>query len=227
MNSEQSPPVLLLHGFASTAEHGWGRTGWIDTLENGGRSVLAPDLPFHGDATEPQHEVWSDEVAAQLDRTLGSDVSVDAVGFSAGALVLLGMAAARPSRFRRLVLLGVGLPSLAEQETGTLASALTGAADREDVAARFWHRLAASSGNDVHRLARFLDRPQPSLDRERLARIETPTLVVVGENDPAGPAADLAAALPEGTPKSLSGLDHFGTPTDLRCLDAALAFVGT
>lgn len=216
-----------MHGFASSAEHGWGRTGWVETLEDGGRTVLAPDLPFHGGAAEPEHEVWSDQVAAQLDLFVGSDVPVDAVGFSAGALVLLGLAADHPWRFRRLVLLGVGLPSLAVQETEPLIRALIGTADREDVSARMWHRLAASADNDVHRLAEFLSRPQPLLGQGRLARIEVPTLVIVGENDPAGPAEGLAAALPEGTPKSLSGLDHFGTPADLRCLDAALAFLDT
>src|SRR5579859_1149770 len=37
-------PVLLVHGFASSAEHGWREPGWVDLISEGGRDVIAVDL---------------------------------------------------------------------------------------------------------------------------------------------------------------------------------------
>ena len=44
------PPVLLLHGMATTAQRTWVETGWVELLSEAGREVLAPDLPGHGAA---------------------------------------------------------------------------------------------------------------------------------------------------------------------------------
>ncbi len=46
--------VVLVHGFASTAEHNWGGTGWIATLSEKYR-VIAPDVRGHGLSDHP-HE---------------------------------------------------------------------------------------------------------------------------------------------------------------------------
>jgi hypothetical protein len=51
-------------------------------------------------------------------------------------------------------------------------------------------------------------------------------LVVLGERDFAGPAAPLVEALPDGRLVTLAGADHFGTPKDVRFLDAGLDFLG-
>ena len=46
-------PVLLVHGFATSAARTWGDNGWIDLLGDAGRQVIAPDLLGHGDAAKP------------------------------------------------------------------------------------------------------------------------------------------------------------------------------
>ena len=44
--------VMLVHGFASTAEHNWGGTGWIATLSEKYR-VIAIDVRGHGLSDQP------------------------------------------------------------------------------------------------------------------------------------------------------------------------------
>ena len=53
-------------------------------------------------------------------------------------------------------------------------------------------------------------------------------LVVLGDQDPAGmtPGDGLVAALPDARLVTLRGVDHFGTPADVRCMQAVLGFLG-
>ena len=54
---------------------------------------------------------------------------------------------------------------------------------------------------------------------DELARISTPTLVIIGDKDFAGPAQPLVEVV------TLKGVDHFRTPSEFACIDAALEFV--
>jgi alpha-beta hydrolase superfamily lysophospholipase len=46
-------PVLLVHGFASSVEHNWHRTGVIDALVQAGFQVIAYDTRGHGRSEKP------------------------------------------------------------------------------------------------------------------------------------------------------------------------------
>ena len=151
---------------------------------------------------------------------------VDAVGFSAGAQVLLRLAAAEPDRFKRLALLGVGSGVLAEGNPEHIVAALEGGADSGEPTGIVFRRLADRLGNDRAALIAFLRRPQRPLTAADLARISCPVLVVLGDMDPAGPGDDLVAMLPDARLVMLRGVDHFGTPADVRCMDAVLRFLG-
>ena len=59
-----------------------------------------------------------------------------------------------------------------------------------------------------------------------LAGIAGPVLVVLGEQDPAGPGDRLVAARSDARLVTLRGVDHFGTPSDVRCMQAVLDFLG-
>jgi len=222
----KQPPVLLVHGFASSAEHGWRRTGWVDILEDEGRQVLAVDLPGHGAAPGAHDPAgYADVDDTVLGAVAGHD-AVDAVGFSAGAQILLGLAARHPGRFRRLVLIGIGGGVLGPPaDVERLARALTGAPDPEDVVATLFRRLADTAGNDPAALAAFLRRPTWRPTAEDLAKVTCPVLVVIGDRDPAWPAEPLAEALPDARVRVLPRADHFATPSDMRCVQAAVEFV--
>ena len=187
MTQGQDPPVLLVHGFASSAEHNWRHPGWLDLLADCGRETIAIDLPGHGTAPKPADPAGYQGVEAHVAAAVEGREPVDAIGFSAGAQVLLRLAADQPGTFRR---------------------------------------LADGPGNDRAALIAFLRRPQRPLTPADLARITTQVLVVLGDQDPAGPGDGLVAALPDARLVTLRGVDHFGTPADVRCMQAVLGFLG-
>jgi pimeloyl-ACP methyl ester carboxylesterase len=45
------PPIVLVHGFASSLKDNWVQTGWVKRLESAGRRVVALDCRGHGGAT--------------------------------------------------------------------------------------------------------------------------------------------------------------------------------
>ena len=51
-------------------------------------------------------------------------------------------------------------------------------------------------------------------------------LVILGDKDFAGPAEPLVDALPDARLVTLRNVDHFATPKDFGCIDAALDFLG-
>lgn len=169
MNTDAAePPVVLLHGLATSADRTWRETGWIDVLGDTGRRVVAPPLPGHDgpDApTEPDAYVgFEAQVAALL-----PEGPIDAVGFSLGARTLLVLAAAEPTRFRRLVVAGVG-DNLFRRDgsSAVLAAALeslaAGRADDEAAAnpmVRHFATLASSCGVSLGALSALLRRPDP------------------------------------------------------------------
>ena len=66
---------------------------------------------------------------------------------------------------------------------------------------------------------------RPPVTPELLAAVTGPVLVVIGDKDFAGPGEPLADGLPNATLRTLRNVDHFATPKDFGCLDAALAFI--
>jgi pimeloyl-ACP methyl ester carboxylesterase len=219
------PPVALVHGFASSAEHNWRATGWLDVLADAGREAIAMDMLGHGRAQRPTAADAYQSVESGVAAALRGHDRVDAVGFSAGAVVLLRLAAESPGRFRRLALLGIGSAVLGQADPSAVIEALEGDPDPENVQGMVFRRLADSLGNDRAALLAFLRRRQVPLTAADLARVSCPVLVVLGDQDPAGPADGLVAALADARLVTLKGVDHFGTPSDVRCMQAVLDFV--
>lgn len=221
-----APAVLLLHGFGTSAARTWGDNGWIDILGDTGRTVIAPDLLGHGTAPKPHdpaaYAETGDLIAAGL-----PDEPVDAIAFSMGARILLQLAVEKPSRFRRLVVAGVGTNLLRDgNDSGMIRKALLGEVDPANPVARYFADLAKDPGSDPIALAALLENHDGPLTPEALANVTCPTLVVLGENDFAGPGEPLVDALPDARLVPLPRTDHFATPKDFRFMDAALDFIG-
>ena len=53
-----------------------------------------------------------------------------------------------------------------------------------------------------------------------------PVLVVLGDRDMTTSAARLVAALPSASLVTLTGVDHFATPSDFGAIDATMRFFG-
>ena len=218
-------PVVLVHGFATSSARTWGDNGWLDLLADVGRRPVPIDLLGHGTADKPHdpaaYEAMESLVADQL-----PEGPVDGIGFSLGARVLLTLACDQPQRFRRLVLTGVGANLLRTEGSDLILRPVEGDGDPTNPVVQYFAGLAQHPEVDRAALAACLRSPRPLLTPERLAAVEIPVLVVIGDKDFAGPGEPLASALPNAELVTLRNVDHFATPKDFGCIDAALDFLG-
>src|ERR1051326_1760492 len=107
------PPIVLVHGFASTKETNGLAPGWIDTLIRAGRRAIALDNRGHGASTklyDPARyhtAVMAEDVRALMDH-LGL-ARADLMGYSMGARTVAFVALAHPGRVRSLIIGGLGI----------------------------------------------------------------------------------------------------------------------
>lgn len=217
-------PVVLLHGFATSSARTWWETGWLDLLADAGRETAPIDILGHGKAEKPHDpEAYGDLEGWVAERL--PDGPVDAVGFSLGARLLLGLAAAQPGRFRRIVTLGVGRNLLERGDSDVIVNAIKAGDAPENPAADYFARLAAHPENDREALIACLRAPMRLLTAEVLGQVTASVLVVIGERDFCGPGDPLVDALPDAELVVLPRTDHFSTPKDFMAMDAALKFL--
>ena len=186
--------------------------------------MVPVDLLGHGTAAHPTEPGAYDDVEDLVNQAL-PDGPLDAVGFSAGAGILLHLAVDHPGRFRRLALLGLGDNAFGGPDPGAIIEALEGRAGAEDVQGTLFRRLADSAGNEPAALVAFLRRPVRRLAEAELAAVQCPVLVVLGDRDFIGSADRLVAALSKAELVSLLGVDHFATASNFGAIDAVMRFL--
>ncbi len=104
----EGPVVLLVHGLG-TSSVTWGHN--IEPLAAAGYTVLALDLPGHGDSDKPRSLTYGPEAGARLIHDFLNALSVDRVslvGSSAGGLIASLFALDHPLRVDRLMLVASG-----------------------------------------------------------------------------------------------------------------------
>src|SRR5260221_3466791 len=113
LDQGQGEPIVLVHGFASTAHVNWVYPEWVATLVKVGRRVVALDNRGHG-ASSKLHSpaayhstCMAQDVRALLDHL--ELTRVDMMGYSMGARISAFFASAYPTRLRRAVFRGVGV----------------------------------------------------------------------------------------------------------------------
>ncbi len=217
--------VVLVHGFATSSARTWGENGWLDLLQDVGRTPLPIDLLGHGTAERPHDPAAYAAMESLVVDQLPAG-PVDGIGFSLGARVLLTIAPEHPDRFERLVLTGVGANLLRTEGSDVILRAIEGDGDPTNPVVQYFTGLAEHPDTDRDALAACLRSPRPVLTPELLAKVEIPVLVVIGDKDFAGPGEPLAEALPQAELVTLRNVDHFATPKDFGCIDAALDFLG-
>ena len=196
-------------------------------MEDEGRDVIGMDLPGHGNADKPHDPAAYVGMEEAVVAALPDQGQVDAIGFSLGGQLLLKVAAEQASRFRRVVVGGVGDNVFRHDDPEAAARAIeTGVASEGDPGvAQAFAVFAKAPGNDPDALAACLRRQRSPLTPGDLEGVTVPVLVVLGDKDFAGPADKLMAALPHARLESLTGADHFGTPKDFRFIEAAMKFI--
>ena len=133
-------PVLLLHGFASSAQLNWHDSGWIAALTAAGRRIITVDLPGHGGSNAPSDldSYRPSRIRADLLQVLqdagvrplaeGDPASgLDVVGYSLGSRLAWEFGATQPELVHRMVLGGPGSGDpLAEFDLAAAREAVAG-----------------------------------------------------------------------------------------------------
>lgn len=215
-----------MHGWGGSFELTWQINGFTELLRDAGRNVIGVDLLGHGTAPKPHDPQAYDDLTTRV-VDASPDGSVDAIGFSLGAITLVRLAMREPQRFNRLVLAGVGasLFDTDDSRTQRIIAALEGHGDPDDNLSRMFVQYANRPGNDIAALTAVMKRSRDPLLPEMLATVTCPTLVVIGDRDFAGPGEPLVDALPNATLCTLRNVDHFATPEAFGFIDAALGFL--
>lgn len=220
------PPILFLHGLATSGARTWGENGWLDLVQDANRRSIVVDLPGHGTNYDTTSEVNYEKC---LDVVLNSVTNppVDAIGFSLGARILLTIASRRPGTFRKLVLSGIGnnLFSTDESRYKSIRQGISGNPDPDSPESRYFNQLSEAADINRSAIQELITSPATPLDKESLQEIACPILVVLGDRDFASPASELMDLLPNATYLELKGVDHFATPKNFAFIDSALKFI--
>mgnify|MGYP001225573437 CR=1 FL=1 len=226
-------PVLLLHGFASSAKVNWINPGWMKTLREAGYRAIAFDHRGHGQSTksyEPADYTPSNmarDAVACLDH-LGI-ARAHVFGYSMGARVAAYMALDHPERVATLIFGGLGLGMVeGVGDWDPIADALVAPdpAKIEHPRGKMFRAFADQTKSDRRALAACITTSRQELTREQVGRIAQPTLVAVGSKDEiGGPAAPLAELMPNAEAFEIPGRDHMLSVGDRAFKARALEFL--
>jgi pimeloyl-ACP methyl ester carboxylesterase len=226
-------PILLVHGFASSARVNWIEPGWVQTLGDAGYRVIALDHRGHGASDKP-HEaplytppVMAGDCIALLDHlSLNKAVWF---GYSMGARISVFAALEHRARVAALILGGLGY-GLVEGvgDWDPIAEALL-APSLDDVTherGRMFRSFADRTRSDRLALAACIQANRQEPSREAIAALNVPTLIAVGtKDDIAGSADKLAQLMPDAEALALEGRDHMLAVGDRNFKAAVLRFL--
>jgi pimeloyl-ACP methyl ester carboxylesterase len=228
-------PVLLIHGFASTARVNWVDTGWVKTLADAGFKAVTFDNRGHGASGklyDPQ--AYGATTMAEDARRLLDHLGIEkahVMGYSMGARIAAVLAVAHPGRVRGLVLAGLAANMIRGVDGGEeIARALEAPSphDVKDPGARAFRLFAEQTKSDRAALAACMRSSRQKISEDEVARISAPVLVVAGTlDDIAGPIDPLVRAIPGARGLVLPGRNHMNAVGDKLYKQAVIAFLKT
>ena len=229
----EGPPILLIHGFASTGRVNWWDTGWVKTLTEAGRQVITIDNRGHGASQKlyESHLYPATEMAEDARRLLDhlGIVQADVMGYSMGARVAAFLTISHPGRVRRAVFAGLASRMITGVGGGEAIARALEAASRDEVTdpgARSFRIFAEQTRSDLRALAACIRSSREKITLGELRGISVPVLVVAGDKDDvAGDVDTLVAAIPGARGVVLPNRNHMNAVGDRGYKDAVLAFL--
>jgi pimeloyl-ACP methyl ester carboxylesterase len=152
--------------------------------------------------------------------------SASYLGYSMGSRIGLEVVMRHPERIGRAVLGGIGAAG-AIRKADAIARAPRAREPTDDpVAQTFFKFASARPVNDLDALAACIVGLQPDEEPARLAKIDTPILVVVGAQDEiARHAPDLVELIPSARLVTIPGRDHMSAVPARDFKQVALEFL--
>jgi pimeloyl-ACP methyl ester carboxylesterase len=226
------PPVVLVHGFASSRAQNWKEPAWYKTLGEGGYRVVAMDCRGHGESDKPHtDESYGDKMVADI-LTVMDAANLDRaalMGYSMGGILAVGVLMTRPERITRAVCAGIGETYFASKmHRRGIAAALRASdpATITDPTEKAFRAFASQGGKDMLALAACMSADRTMYSRQQLASCKVPVLVVDGDKDTqAGAPGPLAAAFAEGRAVTVPDRDHMTAVGDKVYKAAVLEFL--
>jgi pimeloyl-ACP methyl ester carboxylesterase len=211
-------PLVLIHGFFSTAYVNWIRFGHVSRIVAQGYRVIMPDLRGHGDSARPHDpaayppDILVDDGFALIDHLGLTDY--DLGGYSLGGRTVMRMLVQGATPGRAIVA-GMGLGGIlnARGRGGFFRNLLSNPGTFPRGSAEYMSEAFLKTvGGDPQALLlvldSFTDTPRAALDG-----IDMPVLVLIGDqDDDNGSGAALAEALPHGELRIVPGT-HMGAVT--------------
>lgn len=229
----EGEPILLIHGFASSARYNWLEPGWVDFLMRNGFRVVAIDNRGHGES-EKLHDtaLYGAPLMAEDARRLLHHLAIaraDVMGYSMGARITAFLALKHPERVRSAIFGGLGGNMVRPMAgTGPIAHALEAASIDEVVnpTARTFRAFAEKTGSDLKALAACIRSSRDRISREMVATIKCPVLVATGTNDVIGGSAEeLASLIPGAEALPIPRRDHMQAVGDRVYKEGVLNFL--
>jgi pimeloyl-ACP methyl ester carboxylesterase len=227
---EHGNPIVLVHGFASDYRLNWVGSRWQETLTGAGFKVIGLDCRGHGHSDKPHAEAdYSVDLMAGDVVGLLDDLGIDRVaylGYSMGARIGLQMILDHPARVTRAVLGGIGSAGAIDHASAIARAFRTGEPSEDPIVQSFYKFASARPTNDMQALAACILGLKADVSPERLARIRTPILIVVGDRDDiATGAPELVELVPSARLFTIANRDHMSAVPAREFKQAALEFL--
>ncbi len=212
----QTTPILLIHGFASSAHVNWVYPSWVKTLTEAGYRVIALDNRGHGGSEKLYDpEAYFAAKMAEDSRGLLDHLSIDeahVMGYSMGARLTAFLALAHPARVRTAVFggLGMGMIRGVGASQPIVDALLADDPDQitDDVGKRF-RLFADATKSDRKALAACMVSTRQLVSETEIAKLQPPSLVAVGtKDDISGSGEQLSGLIPGSKYLEIPGRDH-------------------
>lgn len=233
IGDQNGEPILLIHGFASSAEVNWVYTGWTKTLLEAGYRVIGFDHRGHGQSDKPHEpDAYHPDKMAQDAVRLLTHLDIEAahlIGYSMGARVSAFIAKSEPQMVKSLTFGGLGIGMVeGVGDWDPIAEALL-APSLDDVSherGRLFRAFADQTKSDRIALAACIKTSRVLVREDEVSQMAMPTLIVIGtKDDIAGSGDELVALMPNARHVCVQGRDHMLTVGDKVFKNEVLAFL--